>query len=152
MSDLVAVAVFGPAHQNNGDPRNVDLFGELHVGGSGVWIFRRMDGATREPIRLRSHTRAATELRAGFALSGLVAGVDEPVEEILGVDWASHDVDVDERTLEALARLVDDVSVGLWVCEPGPAGTLFEPTDWEGTRWSVAFGAASQQRQMSQWG
>jgi hypothetical protein len=151
LSELSAVACYGPAHRNTGAPKSLDLVGELLVGGSGLWILRQQTGARTE-VRVRSNADFADEVRAGFALSGLYADVMPDVERLLGADWAQREVDVPPSVVRQLADLVVNVPVAVVLTELGSGQSSYEPAAWEDTSWSVTVTAPSQRRLLTQWG
>ncbi|TFV44853.1 hypothetical protein [Blastococcus sp. TF02A-35] len=150
MSDLAAVACYGQPHRNSGAPTRLDLVGELLVGGSGLWVFHRLD-FDGEPVRLRSHGDLATEVRAGFALSGLFEPANAAVGSLLGAGWAGAEVDVDPDVVRRLADLVADVHVGVVLTSLGVGGADDE-TQWKGTNWSVTVAAGTHRFGATRWG
>ena len=151
MSDLAAIAVFGRPHRNTGAPVGVALLGELYVGGSGVWVFRRMVG---EPfsVSLCSTAAFADELLAGYALSGLDEESAAAAGALLGADWSKREVDVDASVVRRLAALVADVQMGVLVTEMGVSRPSYDEAAWAGTQWSVTFATAAENRTITQWG
>jgi len=151
MSNLAMAALYGRPDRNSGRPRSVDLLGQLMVGGSGLWTFHRLD-RPQATVRLRSVASVATEVKAGFALSGLVEHLDQDVTHVLGSGWRERDVDVDARTVEQLADLVDDLEVALVLTHLGPALQELDEAEWASSRWSVTLTSVTDDRLVSQWG
>ncbi|MCZ2826040.1 MULTISPECIES: hypothetical protein [unclassified Modestobacter] len=150
LSELSAVACYGPARRNTGAPKSLDLVGELLVGGSGLWIFRQQTGERTE-VRMRSNAAFADEVKAGFALSGLYAEVTPDVERLLGVDWPQREVDVQPSVVRQLAELVVDVPVAVVLTELGSGQSSYDPAAWENTSWSVTVTVPAERRLLTQW-
>ena len=69
MSHLVLTAAFGSAQRFHAGPKHVRVFGQLLVGGSGLYLFHDLDSGGG-PIRIRTEVESvAAALMAGFVLT-----------------------------------------------------------------------------------
>lgn len=116
MSHLALTASFGPATRYHPGPKHVRVFGQLLVGGSGVYLFQNLEtaGAT---IRLRAdESGLADALMAGFAVAepGLaLEGQASSLAEALRASAATGDTRLGPEDAALLAKAVADVDVAL---------------------------------------
>ncbi|MEV0900984.1 hypothetical protein [Actinoplanes sp. NPDC049802] len=161
MSDLAMAVIFGPAHRNSGSVRFADVVGHLYVGGSGVWVFQRLGSPRRAvedlprpadtTLRIRSQYGLAAELAAGLALTADLDGARDLAAELIGPDWADHDLEPSRKVLQRLgkpARGLD--SVGCLITDVGGLtdGVLDE---LHATGWSLVVATSSSERRRTQW-
>ena len=81
MSETVTTFALGSAHSRAGTPRSIRAFGELVVGGGGVYLFQKLGKAEGSAIRIRPATDAQA-LMSGLALADTEIPLDGAAAEL----------------------------------------------------------------------
>lgn len=138
MSHLALTASFGSVARYHSGPKYVRVFGQLLVGGSGLYLFNNLEapGAT---LRVRAdESSVADALMAGFAVaeSGieLDVGASDLAATIRASVPAAGDVELAGEDATLLAEAVGEVDVALLVTL-NQSGEFLQAGDFRG--WSV---------------
>lgn len=137
MSHLALTASFGSASRYHSGPKHVRVFGQLLVGGGGVYLFNNVasPGAT---IKLRmDESGLADALMAGFAVTEPALALDGragTIAEALRATATTSDIELGAADGATLANAVADVDVALLLT----LNEFAEPVQAEAFRgWSV---------------
>ena len=117
MSHLALTASFGSATRYHSGPKHVRVFGQLLVGGSGVYLFSNLE-SPESTIRLRAdESSLADALMAGFAVAepglGLAGEAARLSETCRSGASTAGDIELDAEEAALLAKAVADVDVAL---------------------------------------
>ena len=117
MSHLTLTASFGSATRYHSGPKHVRVFGQLLVGGSGVYLFNNLE-APGPPVRLRAdETCLADALMAGFAIAEpdlALKGQAASLSETCRAGTATTgDIELGAEEAAVLAKAVAGVDVAL---------------------------------------
>jgi hypothetical protein len=144
--------VLGPAHRNSGFPKSAYVVGHLYVGGSGLWQFDNLDPDPSRrvpPVRIRSHTDLADEVAAGYALAANLEPTRDVAADLLGKDWADHDIDAPPHVVRELGEMTHGLAASCVVTDLG-AGC--NPKAFARFGWSVIIAAPEVIALHTQWG
>lgn len=118
MSELALTASFlrlGSSSFGDAKPKEVAVFGQLLIGGRGLWLFTELQ--TGRTIRIDGTGDEAGILMAGFALaeSRLGAGEDEAsrLSQRLRAEAADEEIRLTDEEIKVLSVSVADLGVGL---------------------------------------
>lgn len=118
MSELALTASFlRLGHSSFGDakPKEVSVFGQLLVGGRGLWLFTELQ--TGRTIRIDATGDEARMMMAGFALaeSRLGTGEDEAsrLSHRLRAEAADGEIQLTDEEIKVLTESVADLAVGV---------------------------------------
>ena len=138
MSETVTTFAFGSAHARNGGPRFIRVFGELVVGGSGVYIFHALAPTSVRPIRIRpTSATEAQVLMSGLVLADTGVPLDGPVAELATSLRASEqDIELTAEDGSVLADAAANIAVSVMVTGVGHQESV-RAEDFAGTDWTV---------------
>jgi hypothetical protein len=126
MSELALTASFlrlGRSSFGDAKPKEVSVFGQLLVGGRGLWLFSELE--TGRTIRIDATGDEAGMLMAGFALaeSRLGTGEDEVsrLSQRLRAEAADGEIRLTDEETKILSESVADLGVGLVLCNFPPS-------------------------------
>lgn len=127
MSELAMAVSLGRASGWGTVTGFADLVGHLYVGGSGAWLFspipfprQSQERPTPPPLRLRSHARLASEIKAGAVLAAMDPQLFEAGRRILRRHGASlppgeEILDPPSEVIDEIGALVGDAEIGCLV-------------------------------------
>ena len=143
MSETVMTFAFGSAHGIGRAPRFTRVFGELVVGGSGVYIFHGLREAGESSVRIRPTTATeANVLMSGLALADDRVPMDGPTAELAtSLRARQRDIELTAEEGLLLAGAVAELAVSMIVTGVGHEPTV-DPLDFAETGWTVLVGTA----------
>lgn len=141
MSNLVLTAAFGPATRFHSGPKHVMVFGQLLVGGSGLYLFKHLDSEAPS-VRVRADSVGiADALMAGFVVAEPQIDLEGPAASLaatLRADALKGEIELDAKDAAVLADAIAGLDVAL-LLTLNEGTSPVAPEDFRG--WSVTIAA-----------